>query len=155
MTCAKAGERKLAGTGDWAAREIRRMIETYGPRAPGSAAEHKAQQDMAAQLAPWADSVTTEGFAVHRQAFMGFIPFTVFLTMAGAVLLWLGRALVGLLLVGAAAVPLLLEFVMYRQFVDILCKAYPSHNVIATRQAAGAPKRRRSPSASLPGEIWK
>ena len=136
-------ESKLAGIGAWAAAEIKRLIEAYGPRAPGSEAEHKAQQDMAAQMAPWADSVVTEGFAVHRQAFMGFIPFTVFLTMGAAVLFWFGRALVGLILVGAAAVPLILEFAMYRQFVDILFKAYPSHNVIATRKArSGTPKKR-------------
>jgi len=140
---AETPEQKMAGTGDWAAMEIRRLIKAYGPRAPGSEAEHKAQQDMAAQMAPWADSVETEGFAVHRQAFMGFIPFTVILTMAAAVLFWLGMPFYGLILVGAAAVPLVLEFVMYRQFVDILFKAYPSHNVIAGRKAkTDTPKKR-------------
>jgi len=128
----------------WANYEIRRLLEAYGPRAPGSAAEWKAQQDMAEQMKPWADKVETEGFPVHRQAFMGFIPFTVFLSMAAAVLFWLGYSAIGLVLVLVAAVPLILEFVMYKQFIDPLFKAYPSHNVTAVRKAAmeGKPKKR-------------
>ena len=131
----------------WADYEIRRLLELYGPRAPGSDAEHKAQQDMAAQMKPWADSVETEGFPVHRQAFMGFIPFTVLLSMAACVLFWFGYAAIGLGLIALAAIPLILEFVMYKQFVDPLFKAYPSHNVIAVRKAesaaAGAKPKKR------------
>ncbi|MDR0530454.1 MAG: Zn-dependent exopeptidase M28 [Oscillospiraceae bacterium] len=149
----KAGETEMSGATEqyadtmaWAGYEIRRLVDVYGPRAPGSEAEWKAQQDMGAQLGAWADKVEFEGFAVHRQAFMGFIPFTVLLTMAACVLFWLGHALVGLCLVAAAAIPLVLEFAMYRQFIDPLFKAYPSHNVIATRKAAneinGKPKKR-------------
>jgi len=128
----------------WANYEIRRLLEAYGPRAPGSDAEWKAQQDMAEQMKPWADKVETEGFPVHRQAFMGFIPFTVLLSMTAAVLFWLGYSAVGLVLVLIAAVPLILEFVMYKQFIDPLFKAYPSHNVIGVRKAAmeGKPKKR-------------
>ena len=131
----------------WADYEIRRLLEMYGPRAPGSDAEYSAQQDMAAIMKPWADTVETEGFPVHRQAFMGFIPFTVLLSMAACVLFWLGYAAVGLAVIAVAAVPLVLEFAMYRQFVDPLFKAYPSHNVIAVCKAESAvngakPKKR-------------
>ncbi|MDR1465750.1 MAG: M20/M25/M40 family metallo-hydrolase [Oscillospiraceae bacterium] len=125
-----------------AAEAIGKLLGKYGPRAPGSEAEWKAQLDMAAQMESWADRVETEDFPVHRQAFMGFIPFTVTLAMAAALLFWFGRALPGLILVAAAALPLVLEFAMYREFCDRLFKAYPSHNVIATRKAEGETRRR-------------
>ena len=127
----------------WADYEIRRVLELYGPRAPGSEAEWRAQQDMAEKMKPWADTVETEGFPVHRQAFMGFIPFTVLLSMAASVLFWFGYAAIGLGLVVLAAIPLILEFVMYKQFIDPLFKAYPSHNIVARRRAAmEQPKKR-------------
>jgi len=127
----------------WADYEIRRLLELYGPRAPGSEAEWRAQQDMAAQMKPWADTVETEGFPVHRQAFMGFIPFTVLLSIAASVLFWLDYAAIGLGLVVLAAIPMVLEFVMYKQFIDPLFKAYPSHNIVARRKAAMERPRKR------------
>ncbi|MDR3313975.1 MAG: M20/M25/M40 family metallo-hydrolase [Oscillospiraceae bacterium] len=127
----------VAESAAWACEQIRALVGRFGPRAPGSPAEWDAQQAMAAQMQPWADSVETEGFPVHRQAFMGFIPFTVLLNMAAAVLFWFQYALAGLVLVTLAAIPLVLEFAMYRQFIDRLFKAYPSHNVIARRKPAG------------------
>jgi len=128
---------------EWAKTEITRLLEKYGPRAPGSEAEWAAQQDMAKQMEPWADSVMAEGFAVQRQAFMGFIPFTVVLTMAASVLFWFNFAIAGLVLVIMAALPMILEFVMYKQFIDVFFKAQPSHNIIATRKAKSeTPKKR-------------
>lgn len=126
-----------AASAGWAVGEIKSLLARFGPRAPGSAAEWDAQQAMAEQLRPWADELETEGFPVHRQAFMGFIPFTVLLTMAAALLFWFGYAGIGLILVTLAAIPLVLEFAMYRQFIDRLFKAYPSHNVIARRAPTG------------------
>ncbi|MDR2524774.1 MAG: Zn-dependent exopeptidase M28 [Oscillospiraceae bacterium] len=132
----------LADTAAWCAEQIKALIARFGPRAPGSPAEWDAQQAMAEQLRPWADTVETEGFPVHRQAFMGFIPFTVLLTMAACGLFWFGRPVAGLTLVTLAALPLVLEFAMYRQFIDRLFKAYPSHNVVARRKPAGEIKKR-------------
>ena len=128
--------------GDWAVGKITRLLETHGPRPPGSEAEWAAQQDMATQMQPWADDVVAEGFTVRRHAFMGFIPFTVVLTMAASVLFWFGFAVAGLVLITLAAIPLILEFVMYKQFIDVFFKAQPSHNIIATRKAKNEPKKR-------------
>jgi hypothetical protein len=127
----------------WANYEIRRLIELYGPRVPGSDAEWLAQQDMATLMKDWADNIAVEGFPVHRYAFMGMIPISMLLTMAASVLFWLGYVAIGLGVVLAAAIPLVLESVLFRQFADPLFKAYPSHNIIATRNArAQTPKKR-------------
>jgi len=132
-------ENTTTNTKDWAKTEITQLLEKHGPRAPGSEAEWAAQQDMAKQMEPWADEIEAEGFTVRRQAFMGFIPFTVILTMAASVLFWFNLAIVGLVLITLAAIPLILEFVMYKQFIDVFFKAQPSHNIIATRKAKNNP----------------
>ncbi|MDR3345409.1 MAG: M20/M25/M40 family metallo-hydrolase [Oscillospiraceae bacterium] len=124
---------------------IRKLIETYGPRAPGSEAELNAQQAMAEQLKTRADSVGIEPFIVHRQAFMGFIPFTVACGVAAAILFFFKitlltqiAAIVGVL----GGLPLILEFVLYWRFIDPLFKKQTSHNVIARYNSTGTTKKR-------------
>jgi len=121
---------------------IKELIEQFGPRAPGSKAEYDAQREMARELGEWSDSVEIEGFTVHRQAFMGFIPFTVLLGIVSGVLFWLNLPLSGFVAAVVAVVPLVGEFLMYRQMVDFLFPGHPSHNVIATRKPTGETKQR-------------
>ena len=53
------------------------IVGTCGPRPSGSEQELKGQKMLVDKLLPYASKVDTEPFEVHRQAFMGFIPFTV------------------------------------------------------------------------------
>ena len=132
----------LKATVQYCCDQIKQIIETVGPRAPGSPEELKAQKMMAEELGQWADDVQIEEFTVHRQAFMGFIPFTVALGIIASFLYWFDHALAALILVIIGAIPLVLEFVMYKQFIDPLFPGHPSHNVIATRKPKGKVKRR-------------
>lgn len=132
----------IKGTVAYAVREITEICEKIGPRAPGSPQELKAQKKMANALGAWADSVDIEEFTVHRQAFMGFIPFTVLMGILGNVMFWLDKSLIGFVLVILGAIPLILEFVMYKRFIDPLFIGHPSHNVIAKRRASGNAKKR-------------
>lgn len=121
--------------------KITYICEKIGPRAPGSPEELKSQKDMAEDLKKWSDEVEFEDFIVHRQAFMGFIPFTVATAIAATVLFFF-KPLVGFILTVLGIIPLVLEFVMYRQFIDPLFKGHTSHNVIATKHAKGELKKR-------------
>ncbi len=121
--------------------KITSICEDIGPRAPGSAEELKAQKSMAEDLEKWSDKVEIEDFTVHRQAFMGFIPFTVGMAII-ATFLFFTKPLIGFILTVLAFIPLVLEFLMYKQFIDPLFKGHPSHNVIATRKASGETKKR-------------
>ena len=121
--------------------KITYICEKIGPRAPGSPEELAAQQNMAKDLKRWSDKVEIEDFIVHRQAFMGFIPFTVAMAII-ATILFFSYPLVGFILTILGFVPLVLEFLMYKQFIDPLFKGHPSHNVIATRKASGETKKR-------------
>lgn len=121
--------------------KITEICEKIGPRAPGSKEEYEAQKSMAKDLEQWSDTVEIEGFTVHRQAFMGFIPFTVAMAIL-ATIFFFKYPLVSLILTVLGFIPLILEFLMYKQFVDPLFIGHPSHNVIATRKAAGETKKR-------------
>lgn len=121
---------------------IKTLIEKIGPRAPGSPEEFAAQQHMADDLKQWADEVNIEEFKVHRQAFMGFIPFTVLMGLLSVLMFWLNKPLVGFILVILGAIPMIPEFVMYKKFIDPLFPSQTSHNVYAVRKPKGEVKKR-------------
>ena len=121
--------------------KITYICDKIGPRAPGSPEELKAQKSMADDLEKWSDNVEIEGFTVHRQAFMGFIPFTVAMAITATVLFFF-KPIIGFCLTVLGFIPLILEFLMYKQFIDPLFKGHPSHNVIATRKPTGETKKR-------------
>ena len=65
----------FSSTVDYMVKRITEIVEKIGPRAPGSKEELAAQEFMGEDLKEWSDEITIEEFTVHRQAFMGFIPF--------------------------------------------------------------------------------
>ena len=121
---------------------IIRICNEIGPRQPGSPEELKAQELMAKEMKKYCDDVKIEEFKVHRQAFMGFIPFTVACAVASVFVNKFVNPVIALILVILGFIPLLLEFLMYKQFIDPLFKGHPSHNMIATRKASGETKKR-------------
>ena len=132
----------FSSTVDYMVEKITDIVENIGPRAPGSKEELKAQESMGEDLKKWADEIAIEEFTVNRQAFMGFIPFTVAMAIGATVLYWLNYPLVGFILTILGIIPLVLEFLMYRRFIDVLFKGHPSHNLIATKKPTGEIKKR-------------
>mgnify|MGYP003300383964 FL=1 len=73
---------------------------------------------------------------------MGFIPFTVAMALAATVLYWVDYPLVAFLCTVLGIIPLVLEFLMYKRFLDPLFIGHPSHNLIATKKPKGEIKKR-------------
>lgn len=136
-----AAKINLEANTDYMVKKITDICEKIGPRAPGSKEEYAAQQSMGEDLKKWSDDVSFEEFIVHRQAFMGFIPFTVAMAIL-ATILYFSYPLVGFILTILGFIPLVLEFLMYKQFVDPLFIGHASHNLIATRKPTGETKKR-------------
>ncbi len=122
--------------------KITDICEKIGPRAPGSKEELAAQKSMGEDLKKWSDKVEIEDFIVHRQAFMGFIPFTVTMAILATIIFFTDYPLISFVLTILGFIPLVLEFVMYKQFVDKLFIGHKSHNLIATRNPEGELKKR-------------
>lgn len=121
---------------------IKQIIETIGPRQPGSPEELKAQEFMEKEIKPYCSDTKIEPFTVHRQAFMGFIPFTVAMAVIATFLFFFDYQIIGLVLCILGLIPLVLEFVMYKQFLDPIFPANESHNLICRRAPKGEIKRR-------------
>ncbi len=137
-----ASKINMASTVDYMVKTITDICEKIGPRAPGSEAELKAQNYMGEDLKKWSDKVEVEEFIVHRQAFMGFIPFTVAMAIIATIFFFTDYPLISFILTILGFIPLVLEFVMYKQFIDPLFIGHKSHNLIATRSPKGEVKKR-------------
>lgn len=130
---------------------IRHVCESFKERAPGTHSERKAQKYLASELEAWSDSVEVEKFELHPQAFMGWIPLAAVFSILSVVFYWLtyqgvvrnaALAVISVVLVLFSVACLVIEFLMYREFIDFLFPKKTSRNVLARRSPQGAVKRR-------------
>ena len=126
----------------YAVRGITKVCKKIGPRKPGSPEELRAQQWMQKDMKNYCDKTKIEEFTLHRQGFMGFIPFTVACGVASVFVNWFASPIAALVLCILAFIPLVFEFLMYKEFDDFLFPKQTSHNMIATRSPKGEVKQR-------------
>ena len=127
---------------EYAVKGITKVCNKIGPRKPGSPEEHRAQKWFEKDMKNYCDETKIEEFTLHRQGFMGFIPFTVCCGVASVFVNWFASSIIALILCILAFIPLIFEFLMYKQFDDFLFPKQTSHNMIATRKPKGEVKKR-------------
>ncbi|MDE5605276.1 MAG: Zn-dependent exopeptidase M28 [Eubacterium sp.] len=127
---------------EYAVKGITKICNKIGPRKPGSPEELRAQQWFEKDMKNYCDETRIEEFTLHRQGFMGFIPFTVICGVASVFVNWFVSPIWALVLCVLAFIPLIFEFLMYKQFDDFLFPKQTSHNMIATRKPKGEVKKR-------------
>lgn len=121
---------------------IKKVITTFGTRAPGSQGEAKAQEFFAKELGKYADTVKTQEFTLRPQAFMGWIYFEIFFILAAVTCLWFNINLAAILITVTAVVLLVYQLLLY---VHVTAPFFPkktSSNVFATKKPEGEIKRR-------------
>lgn len=123
-------------------RVVADIVNAVGPRASGTENELKAQQMLADEVKAFADETKTEEFPVHRQAFMGFIPFTVIVGIIAVFVNWFFNPWIAFALDILAFIPLVFEFLMYKEFNDFLFPKQTSHNTYAVIKPEGEVKQR-------------
>jgi aminopeptidase YwaD len=122
-------------------RQVRHVIETFGPRPPGGPGETAAQAYAAEELRTFTDDVIDETFEVHPKAFMGFAPVTAVLLLISTGMYWLWPW-AALPLTAAALCIAIAELILYRQLLDPLFPKCESHNVTGVIRPTGEVKRR-------------
>jgi hypothetical protein len=128
--------------GDYVLTQTRHVIENFGPRTPGSAAEREAQAYVAECLSAMEpDEVTSESFPVAAKAFMAFQPATGALLLISAVIYWISPPL-ALLLTAFGFLITWYEFIHYRLLLDPLMPQSESVNVFARWAPKGETRRR-------------
>ncbi|MDE5669928.1 MAG: hypothetical protein K2I14_00465, partial [Eubacterium sp.] len=130
---------------------IRYVCENFKERAPGTSSERKAQKYLAGELEKWSDKVEMEDFDLHPGAFMGWIPVAGVIGIISVIFFWLTYknvvpgsvlAIIATVFVLLSLACLVIEFLMYREFVDFLFPKKTSRNVMARRAPKGEVKRR-------------
>lgn len=127
---------------EYAVKGITKVCRRIGPRKPGSPEEYRAQQWFQKDMKNYCEETRIEEFTLHRQGFMGFIPFTVACGIASVFVNWFASPIAALILCICAFVPLVFEFLMYKEFDDFLFPKQTSHNMIAVRKPKGEVKQR-------------
>ena len=126
---------------EYAVKGITKVCRRIGPRKPGSPEEYRAQQWFQKDMKNYCEETRIEEFTLHRQGFMGFIPFTVACGIASVFVNWFASPIAALILCICAFVPLFFEFLMYKEFDDFLFPKQTSHNMIAVRKPKGEVKQ--------------
>lgn len=130
---------------------IRYICDNFKERAPGTHSERKAQKFLKAQLEEWADEVEMEDFELHPHAFMGWIPMAGIICILSVIFYWItykgavnnpALAVISVVLTLFALSCLVIEFLMYREYVDFIFPKRISRNVMARRKPTGEVKRR-------------
>lgn len=140
---------------DYSLDSIKYICEEIGPRESGMPNERKAQEWLKNELLSngWADEAEIEDFTVSRHGLVGFTKIvSVILVLAAAlqfVAYFSGIALAAtvchaltIVLAMIALVITVLEFLMYKPFIDPLLPKTTSGNVYAKYKSAGETKRR-------------
>lgn len=139
----KIDKKLRQGAVDYSMDTIRNICTNIPPRESGSDAERQAEELMAKDIKDnvWADEVCFQEFPVAPRAFMGFSKIIPILVLIGTIFFWFVSwtpilfNIVGLMI-------LVLQFGMYKQFLDPFYKKKTSSNLIAIKKPNGETKKR-------------
>lgn len=121
--------------------EIGKICAECGRRDPGSEGERKAVERMADFLKPYADEITIEPFDVWPASFMGWIYISVSLYLLSLIAYFFAPVAALIMSVSGTAI-MVLQFGLYRRFVDRLFVKKTSYNLIAVKHPSGEVRRR-------------
>jgi hypothetical protein len=126
----------------WAVQMIMYIVGRVGPREPSSAQELAAQNIMADELRKYCDSVTMESFTVRPGCLMAWVYLVAALMIVAAFLYNFKFRITAFILTAIAAALWILEFIMYKEFIDPFYPAHESENVIGIIKPKGPVQRR-------------
>ncbi|NLN93679.1 MAG: Zn-dependent exopeptidase M28 [Candidatus Hydrogenedens sp.] len=126
----------------WVMEQVRHVIETFGPRAPGTAAERDAQKYIRDEMQDFCDGeVVLEPFTLASQAFFA-MPAVTALIMLLSVVCWYVHPWISVGLDLLALAVLYFQFLRYRLFLDPLFPKSESSNVYGRIAPSGEIRRR-------------
>jgi hypothetical protein len=120
---------------------IKYVIEEFGPRDPGNEGEFKAQEYIQKDLDKFVDETDIEEFKVAPKAFMAFLPVVGILNLISIIFYWF-IPWVSVILNVLAIITALLEFLMYKKFLDPFFPKRVSHNLVGIKKPKGEIKKR-------------
>ena len=142
-------EPKLREYTNFAVRGVKKICRECGPRPPCSEAELKSQQMMQKELESCCDETRLEPFQAAPKAFMGWVRLSVVLGIGAAIAYNLATfldlpslSIVSAVLLAIAVLFMVLEFLLYKQALDIFLPKKQSQNLVGVQKPTGEVKRR-------------
>ena len=123
--------------------EITHICKAFEKRDPGSKGEEQACEYMAGVLKNecGCDDVKVESFKENPGSFYGFIYFTISFALVSIALFFVAP-LISAILIAIGLVIVVIQFGLYKKFLDPLFKEKTGHNVTAIKKCTGETKRR-------------
>lgn len=135
-------ESQIANCARYVMERTKHVIESFGPRPPGSEAEWKTQELVKADLEACCDGpVTIEEFQVAQKAFFSMQAISGVLTLAAVGLYWVHPAWTFLMAI-LSAVVMYNQLLRYRLFLDPFFPKRTSHNVAGGVSPSGTVEKR-------------
>lgn len=137
---------------DYSVKEITNVIKKYGPRESGSDNCYSAQKHLKKELDTFCDESHFESYKMAPKAFLHFtklVSVAIFLAVVVCAVLtyvsvipaFVAQCIVcGFVFVGLLIT--VLEFLLYKQFMDPFYKKVEGHNLVGVRKPRGDVKRR-------------
>lgn len=138
---------------DYTVKEITNVIKKYGPRESGNDACFDAEKHIKKELDQFCDETHFEEYKMAPKAFLHFTKtvsaIVILAVVAGFILtfalnlenFFIAHCIVGIVTAGGLFVTVM-EFLMYKQFLDGLHKKVTGHNLVASRKPKGEIKKR-------------
>ena len=141
MTLKKLIEKKDQ-MADWIIGDITHIIQTFEKRPPGSKGELQACEYYAELCEEYGcEEVVIEEFEEHPNSFFGWLYFAVTFVLISMATYWFAP-IISAILCTCGVVIALLQFGMYKKFVDRFFKKATGHNMMAIKKPKGEVKQR-------------
>ena len=137
---------------DYTVKEITNVIKKYGPRESGNENCYAAQKHIKKEMDTFCDGTEFESYKMAPKAFLHFtklVSVVIFLAIVACAILMYTSIITPLLaqciVCGVVFVGLfitVMEFLLYKQFMDPLYKKIEAHNLMGVRKPRGEVKRR-------------
>lgn len=137
---------------DYSVKEITNVIKKYGPRESGNENCYAAQKHLKKEMDIFCDESHFESYKMAPKAFLHFtklVSVAIFLAVVVCGILTYTSVITAFLaqcivcgVVFASLFITLMEFLLYKQFMDPLYKKVEAHNLVGVRKPRGEVKRR-------------
>lgn len=137
---------------DYSVKEITNVIKKYGPRESGNENCLAAQKHIKKEMDTFCDETSFESYKMSPKAFLQWTKFVSSaiiiavvvcgcLALSSVITMFLAQCIVcGV--VGVGLLITVIEFLMYKQFMDVLYKNVEGHNLLGVRKPSGEVKKR-------------
>ncbi len=117
------------------------IIDKFGPRLTGDPSTKRAAEFLKDEFGKYCDSTEVQEFDVHPNTFLGWIKLLTIIFTIDVILLWFNQPLIAAIGITIGIIIMVMEFFLYKEFVDFLWKKKKGYNVIGKIEPKGEVKQ--------------